>query len=298
MLACLSPSDSNFDDNLSTLQYATKARSIRNAPQVNMDPKSALIMRLQEEVANLRRRLRDAHTYIVKVTGSLPDFLRDGSKYTPEAAEKAMKAMAPVSAATNDAQQETTTVGKASPAPKGDVRLASGDLMASSDPAEGDGRVGRDDPKAKGRVQGTKDALPQVGELRDSRPAERDRRAPAAEAAERRASGPEWSRFDAQSLGERLAESVRVLGDAVEENGQLRSRMDAMTAQIANQQRQIEELARENVDLRESNAYLEAAATSERGAESITKLSTIHDSLLFQILQLRKEASAAKRNAS
>ena len=34
-------------------------------------------------------------------------------------------------------------------------------------------------------------------------------RAPAAEAAERRASGPEWSRFDAQSLGERLAESVR-----------------------------------------------------------------------------------------
>merc|ERR1719428_1835311 len=177
MLACLSPADSNFDDNLSTLQYATKARSIRNAPQVNVDPKSALIMRLQEEVANLRRRLRDAHTYIVKVTGSLPDFLRDGSKYTPEAAEKAMKAMAPVSAATNDAQQETTTVGKASPAPKGDVRLASGDLMASSDAAEGDGRVGRDDPKAKGRVQGTKDALPQVGELRDSRPAERDRRA-------------------------------------------------------------------------------------------------------------------------
>ena len=28
-----------------------------------------------------------------KVTGSLPDFLRDGSKYTPEAAEKAMKAI-------------------------------------------------------------------------------------------------------------------------------------------------------------------------------------------------------------
>merc|ERR1719506_1228426 len=89
MLACLSPSDGNFDDNLSTLQYATKARSIRNAPQVNMDPKSALIMRLQEEVGNLRRRLRDAHTYIVKVTGSLPEYLRSGKKLADAARARA-----------------------------------------------------------------------------------------------------------------------------------------------------------------------------------------------------------------
>merc|ERR1719271_1204391 len=109
-------------------------------------------MHLKEEVANLRRRLRDAHTYIVKVTGSLPDFLREGSKYTPEAAEKAMKAVAPVSTATNDIQEEAQTIAKASPASKGEVARSPGELATGADPAAGDARAGREEGRSKGRA--------------------------------------------------------------------------------------------------------------------------------------------------
>ena len=48
-VACLSPADMHFEDNLSTLHYAVRTQALRNAPTVNMDPKSALIMRLREE---------------------------------------------------------------------------------------------------------------------------------------------------------------------------------------------------------------------------------------------------------
>jgi hypothetical protein len=43
MIAALSPSDNNFEESLSTLRYATRAKSIKNKPVVNEDPKDALL---------------------------------------------------------------------------------------------------------------------------------------------------------------------------------------------------------------------------------------------------------------
>lgn len=43
MVAALSPSDNNFEETLSTLRYATRAKSIKNKPIVNEDPKDALL---------------------------------------------------------------------------------------------------------------------------------------------------------------------------------------------------------------------------------------------------------------
>ena len=48
MLACVSPADVNFEETLSTLKYADRARMIRNKPTVNRDPMAA-------EVSSLRR---------------------------------------------------------------------------------------------------------------------------------------------------------------------------------------------------------------------------------------------------
>lgn len=62
MLACLSPSDRHFEENLSTLQYASQAASIKNAPTVNLDPKDKLIQQLQQQ-------LLAAHAYILRLTG-------------------------------------------------------------------------------------------------------------------------------------------------------------------------------------------------------------------------------------
>jgi len=43
MIACVSPADSNLEETLSTMKYASRARNIKNKPIVNRDPKSALI---------------------------------------------------------------------------------------------------------------------------------------------------------------------------------------------------------------------------------------------------------------
>lgn len=65
MIACISPSDASFDENLSTLVYASKAQCIANRPTKNEDPKTALVHELQQEVECLRRQLNQAHTTIL-----------------------------------------------------------------------------------------------------------------------------------------------------------------------------------------------------------------------------------------
>ena len=43
MIAAVSPAFSNFDESLSTLRYANRAKSIKNKPVVNIDAKDLLI---------------------------------------------------------------------------------------------------------------------------------------------------------------------------------------------------------------------------------------------------------------
>uniref|UniRef100_A0A8C2QYI2 Kinesin-like protein KIF17 n=1 Tax=Capra hircus TaxID=9925 RepID=A0A8C2QYI2_CAPHI len=54
MVACLSPADNNYDETLSTLRYANRAKNIRNKPRINEDPKDALLREYQEEIKKLK----------------------------------------------------------------------------------------------------------------------------------------------------------------------------------------------------------------------------------------------------
>ncbi|XP_015279204.1 PREDICTED: kinesin-like protein KIF17 [Gekko japonicus] len=54
MVACLSPADSNYDETLSTLRYAHRAKNIQNKPCINEDPKDALLREYQEEIRKLK----------------------------------------------------------------------------------------------------------------------------------------------------------------------------------------------------------------------------------------------------
>ena len=47
MIACINPCDEFFDENFSTLNYATKANYIKNEPVLNNDPKTILIQNLK-----------------------------------------------------------------------------------------------------------------------------------------------------------------------------------------------------------------------------------------------------------
>jgi len=59
MVANLGPADYNYDESMSTLRYATRAKSIKNHAIVNEDPKDALLRRYEKEIADLRKQLEN-----------------------------------------------------------------------------------------------------------------------------------------------------------------------------------------------------------------------------------------------
>lgn len=85
MLACLSPADRHYEENLSTLRYATQAACIKNRPAVNLDPKDRLIQ-------ELRQQLAAAHEYILRHLGlkELPAELLQIPKSSGQRAKEAM----------------------------------------------------------------------------------------------------------------------------------------------------------------------------------------------------------------
>ncbi len=50
MIAALSPADYNYDETLSTLRYADRAKAIKNKPKINEDPKDALLKQYENEI--------------------------------------------------------------------------------------------------------------------------------------------------------------------------------------------------------------------------------------------------------
>ena len=57
MIATLSPAADNYEETLSTLRYADRAKRIVNHAVVNEDPNARIIRELREEVEMLRKQL-------------------------------------------------------------------------------------------------------------------------------------------------------------------------------------------------------------------------------------------------
>jgi kinesin family protein 3/17 len=57
MIATLSPASYNYEETLSTLRYANRAKSIKNKPVINEDPKDAMLREYQNEIERLRKEL-------------------------------------------------------------------------------------------------------------------------------------------------------------------------------------------------------------------------------------------------
>lgn len=57
MVAAVSPSNDSFEETISTLRYAARANSIKNAPKVNEDPKDALLRQYEEQIKKLKEQL-------------------------------------------------------------------------------------------------------------------------------------------------------------------------------------------------------------------------------------------------
>ncbi len=57
MCANAGPADYNYDETISTLRYANRAKNIKNKPMINEDPKDAMLREYQEEIARLKKQL-------------------------------------------------------------------------------------------------------------------------------------------------------------------------------------------------------------------------------------------------
>jgi hypothetical protein len=57
MIANCSPADYNYDETLSTLRYASRAKFIKNKPIINEDPKDALLKQYADEIKRLKAML-------------------------------------------------------------------------------------------------------------------------------------------------------------------------------------------------------------------------------------------------
>ncbi|XP_041360213.1 kinesin-like protein KIF3A isoform X2 [Gigantopelta aegis] len=62
MVANIGPADYNYDESISTLRYANRAKNIKNKAKINEDPKDALLRQFQKEIEELRRQLEEGVT--------------------------------------------------------------------------------------------------------------------------------------------------------------------------------------------------------------------------------------------
>lgn len=86
MIACISPSDNNFEETLSTLRYANRAKNIKNQPRINEDPKDALLREYQEEIERLKHLMQQP-SKILKVNICLLNLDDLQSNHLPTTAE-------------------------------------------------------------------------------------------------------------------------------------------------------------------------------------------------------------------
>lgn len=73
MVANVGPADYNYDETISTLRYATRAKSIKNHASVNEDPKDALLRKFQKEIEDLKKQLGEGYDYEGEDGGSGSD---------------------------------------------------------------------------------------------------------------------------------------------------------------------------------------------------------------------------------
>lgn len=57
--ANIGPADYNYDETISTLRYANRAKNIKNKARINEDPKDALLRQFQKEIEDLKKKLEE-----------------------------------------------------------------------------------------------------------------------------------------------------------------------------------------------------------------------------------------------
>jgi kinesin family protein 4/21/27 len=59
MIACVSPAETNYEESLNSIKYASRARNIKNKAVVNRDPNSLLIDSLRGQISKLQGEISE-----------------------------------------------------------------------------------------------------------------------------------------------------------------------------------------------------------------------------------------------
>ncbi|XP_043838292.1 kinesin-like protein KIF3A isoform X3 [Dromiciops gliroides] len=87
MCANIGPADYNYDETISTLRYANRAKNIKNKARINEDPKDALLRQFQKEIEELKKKLEEGE----EISGSDISGSEDDEDEEAEAGEHGEK---------------------------------------------------------------------------------------------------------------------------------------------------------------------------------------------------------------
>ncbi len=73
MIACVSPADSNYEESLNSIKYASRARNIKNKPVVNRDPNSMLIDSLRTQITSLQSEIKEYQDILQQNSIQVPE---------------------------------------------------------------------------------------------------------------------------------------------------------------------------------------------------------------------------------
>jgi len=77
MIACVSPAESNYEETLSSIKYASRARNIKNKPIINRDANSMLIEALRNQVTSLQTEVAEYKTLLKQNNIPVPESLKE-----------------------------------------------------------------------------------------------------------------------------------------------------------------------------------------------------------------------------
>ncbi len=72
VIACVSPAESNYEESLNSIKYASRARNIKNKAVVNRDPNSLLIDSLRQQITQCKSEITEYQRILKENAIELP----------------------------------------------------------------------------------------------------------------------------------------------------------------------------------------------------------------------------------
>nr|XP_046179675.1 kinesin-like protein KIF3A isoform X2 [Oncorhynchus gorbuscha] len=125
MCANIGPADYNYDETISTLRYANRAKNIKNKARINEDPKDALLRQFQKEIEELRKKLQEGE----EISGSEGSGSEEMDEGDDEGRRKRRGSGSSISSSDSSIEAQTTEEKLKAQANRGKKKKVSPDKM-------------------------------------------------------------------------------------------------------------------------------------------------------------------------